>query len=330
MGVGKFLKRQMAGLMSAMSAVEKNALGQEANDLGQNVNQIQRHKQGMLSDALTRGEITQEVKDLRWRMYKIVQASKGNIAKIVGYKEPDENGYEEPIVEVISTDPTKGLDKVTVDKVDKYPVELVFDNSEVSQGGNEVIDLAKDYDDTKERYDVDGYGDSDYEDSETMDRKTIGEISIEDFESRMNFVRPLKVFRELRTKFAIEDFTKKLIVRKISNGSKLLEFYISKYPDENNRKSYLFISEIKKAMDNPRKCDSLDIQEVGFITDKTIGVEDYREFQYNNISFDKIVDFNGHYVVKFKADVLVDGKNILDGFIEADLEERYRNKEAKN
>ena len=31
--------------------------------------------------------------------------------------------------------------------------------------------------------------------------------------------------------------------------------------------------------------------------------EDFRLFKYNNVTFDKIVEFNGFYVIKFKAKI---------------------------
>ena len=62
MKLTKWVKKQINILMLALSNVEKNALGQTSPEMASNVNQVQRHKQGMLSDALIRGEITQEVK----------------------------------------------------------------------------------------------------------------------------------------------------------------------------------------------------------------------------------------------------------------------------
>jgi hypothetical protein len=82
-------------------------------------------------------------------------------------------------------------------------------------------------------------------------------------------------------------------------------------------------------MENPRESSTLELNTVGFITDKSMGVEDYLEYKYEIISFDKIIVFNGHYVIKFIGKTIIDGKDILDEYKQADLEERYRTKEKK-
>ncbi|NIQ16662.1 MAG: hypothetical protein GTO02_20430, partial [Candidatus Dadabacteria bacterium] len=52
----------------------------------------------------------------------------------------------------------------------------------------------------------------------------------------------------------IEKYAKKLYVRDIDGENKLLEFYLSKYEDEFDGKTKLLISEIKKAINNPKLC----------------------------------------------------------------------------
>jgi hypothetical protein len=124
-------------------------------------------------------------------------------------------------------------------------------------------------------------------------------------------------------------FTDKLYVRDIDGKNKLLEFYISRYPNENDRKTNLLVSTLKKAMKNPRVTDMFDIHEVGFITHRSIGAPDFHEYQYKIIDFDKIVEHNGYYVVKFKAEIMVDGVSLVEQYRMGDLDERYENLEMK-
>jgi hypothetical protein len=51
-----------------------------------NITQSQRLTQGQVLDSLVNGEVTQEVMDLRWRTYKIMQASESFTAEITGYE----------------------------------------------------------------------------------------------------------------------------------------------------------------------------------------------------------------------------------------------------
>ena len=61
-------------------------------------------------------------------------------------------------------------------------------------------------------------------------------------------------------------------VRTIDKTNKLLELYVSKYPDEYNRTSRLFISEVKKIMNDGIASTMLDFNEISFITYKTFNI----------------------------------------------------------
>ena len=115
----------------------------------------------------------------------------------------------------------------------------------------------------------------------------------------------------------------------INKTEKLLEFYVSKYVDEYNRTSRLFISDIKKAIIEPDKSTILEFSGVNFITYKCMGVDDFLEFEYEIISFDKIIEYNGFYVVKFIAKVNVNGVDMLEKHRVAELDKKYEQKTKK-
>ena len=73
----------------------------------------------------------------------------------------------------------------------------------------------------------------------------------------------------------------------------------------------------------------LEINLVNFITNKTIGVPDNLEYSYQISEFDKIIEFNGNYVIKFKANVVVNGENILLKYKQDVLEHKYKNNAKK-
>jgi hypothetical protein len=127
----------------------------------------------------------------------------------------------------------------------------------------------------------------------------------------------------------IENFTKKLNVRHINNDEKLLEFYVSKYPDKEIKTTSLFINQIKKAIENPISVNFLNIDKVNFVTYKCLGVVDFLHFEYDNLLFDKIIEFNGYYIIKYKAKLVINGEPILQKYKSEELELRYKNKEAK-
>jgi len=135
MSISNWMKRKMAILSLAMAGVEKNALGQNKEQMDTPVNQERRHTQGTLADSLKQGIITQEVMNLRWRTYKILQATEGVTAEIIGYD--DDNM---PITRVRKTDKKRGLEKVKTDSNDKYSLEMVVDNTPIVTGGNDMMD----------------------------------------------------------------------------------------------------------------------------------------------------------------------------------------------
>lgn len=321
MGLGNFLRRTLGAIAFATGSVEKSALGQgEGTDLGNGAQQHRRHRQGSLADSLMQGEVTQQVQELRWRTYKVMEEAQNYKTKIVGW---EEDGT--PIMEVTKLDYSENaaskLSKVKVDESDPYDLEMVVQNDKITLSIAEAmagIDSSK--------------AEINYDDNGNPISATHGEVEGEENQSSMEDMIPIECTRELRAKFEIEKFTKKMNVRKISETEKLLEFYVSVYPDEYNRKSRFFISEIKKAMKNPRMCDFLDITGVSFVSYNTLGVKDLHEFEYKVLNFDKIVEFDGYYLIKFKVEVIVNGESIYDKYKDgaAELIAKYENKERRD
>jgi hypothetical protein len=316
MGVRKWIGKNLGVLSLALSNVEKNALSQTGEGLSADVTQTRRMTQGQLADSLVNGEITQEVLNLKWRTYKILKATEGVTAEIVGY---DNDGM--PITRVTKRDNKKALKKVKVDDVDNFSVEMVIDNSEIAFGGNDAMD--NEYVSIYDQVEIN------YDDKGEIVSASHGQIDGVEYFATNKAEKPIKINRDETSSFSLENFTKKLVVRKINKTQKMLEFYVSSYPDEYNRTSRLFISAIKKAIENPQHSNMLDFKSVEFVTYKSLGVSDFLEFQYNIESFDKIIEFNGSYVIKFIANVIVDGKDIMEEHRVEELDKKYADKAKK-
>jgi hypothetical protein len=299
----------------AIGNVEKNMLGQTGETLGSDVNQVQRHTQGQLADSLKHGEVTQEVINLRWRTYKILREAEGVTAEIVGY---DEDGM--PIVKTKKVNKKLGLKKVKLEPSDEYKLEMVVDNSEIVIGGNQAME-------NEHISLLDEVLKSENENGDLV--ATHGVIKSVDYFATNKSERPIMIIRDNLPNFILENFILKMNVRTINKTDKLLEFYVSKYPDEYNRTSRLFISEVKKIMNEGINSTMLDFNSVNFITYKTLGSDDFLEYEYDNISFDKIVEFNGYYVIKFIGKVKTDGNDILETHRVVELDKKYEQKLKK-
>ena len=314
--IKRWFANKMATLSLAMANVEKNALGQMGESLSTDISKFQRHTQGQLADSLINGEITQEVMDLRWRTYKIIRETEGVTAEIVGY---DENGM--PIVKTKKRNIKAGLKKVKLDTFDDYPLEMVIDNSEIVLGGNEAMD--------NDNISILDEVMLNYDDNGNVVSGSHGNIGSVEYFASNKAEKPIMIIRNQIPKFRIETYTKKLNVRKINETERLLEFYVSKYPDEYNRTSRLFLSDLKKAMVEPEKSTIIEFTGVNFITYKSMGANDFLEFEYEIISYDKIIEYNGYYVIKFIAKVKTDGRDILDEHRMIELDKKYETKSKK-
>jgi hypothetical protein len=314
--INEWGKKRMVSMALAMSNVEKNSLSQTSETLSSDVTQTRRMSEGQLADSLINGEITQEVMNLKWRTYKILKASEGVTAEITGY---DEDNM--PITKVVKKDNKKGLKKIKLDNIDNFDLELVLDNSEIGFGSNDAMDNEhiSIYDQVGLNYDQLG----------NIISASHGKIDSLEYFATHKTETPLKIIRDSIPNFYIENFTKKLNVRKINETHRLLEFYVSLYPDEYNRTSRLFISAVKKAILNPHQASMLDFQGVEFVTYKSLGVSDFLEFKYKIDSFDKIIEFNGYYVIKFIASVEENGRDIMEEHRVVELDKKYEQKAKK-
>jgi hypothetical protein len=310
-----WLKKQIARFMVSTSNVEKNAFGQNGETLESDVAKVQRHTQGQLADSLINGEVTQEVLNLKWRTYKILKATEGFKSTITGY---NDDGI--PIVKTSKRNNKAGLRKIKVDQHDEYKLEMVLDNSEIALN---TVDMMSNkhlsiLDNVLENYDDDG----------NLVSVSHGIIGANELDITEKGDRPIKIEREEFTNFLIENYTKKLNIRKINKKERLLEFYVSVYSDEYNTNSKPFLKTIKKVMGG-KKESFLEFNSVEFLTYNTVGSDDFLLFRYENIEFDKIVEFKGFYVLKFKAKIVVNGKDILEEHKVEELDKKYEQKTKK-
>lgn len=285
----KWFKRQVSYLALAMANVEKNAFGQSGDVLSDDIGTVQRHRQGTVADDLLQGRITQEVTLLRARLYKVIEA----VDELENAVKPILNDKGEITGYDISESFKKKPIHRTIkgDPSDDYKVSMVINNEPITAS---VLD--------------------------SFER--IGKYGIKQDNS-------IVINRDILPKFQIEKYATRLFIRDIDSEHKLLEFYIPKYPDQFDRKTNLLISTIKKSILQPKNSDLLDIKSVGFITNNDIGVKDFLEFQYLIEKYDKIVEHDGNYIIKFIAKPMVEDNRILEKYKNDELEEKYKNKESR-
>jgi hypothetical protein len=287
-----WVRNKMINLMLALHKTEAN-LKTGDDDIIPNDGKFQSHKQGMLSHSLINGELTQEVMDLRWRTYKVLDNSENLVSTITGY---EEDGT--PIVKTVAKI-ANSLDKFKGDTSDGLDVMLVMNNKVLGKGVNDANLTSDD------------------------------NVKFDEYLTNTSSNKSIFVNREGLQQFEIEKYTKKLVVKAKEEDKVLLEFYVSKYPDPDDRRSRLFLSELDKVIKGKRTSSITDITEVYFISEKTLGANDNLEFEFKIDHYDSTTEYDGHYLIKFVASKVTYGDSITEKYKMEDLEKRYENKEKK-
>lgn len=276
-------------LAAATKNVETQTLSQvNVDSVEGGINVVQDVNQGVheLAKALLRGELTEEVKQLRYRNYKIDREAKKykyfSPTLALKKKEGKDNKF-------ISFDKSDGLEVITI----QY-------NYAISE---DVLDAIK-----------------------QIENGGRGKKTKYKFEFKRDFI----------PRFRMEEFAKKVVVKRLDETHAILDFYFSKYPerffrrsDDKSFRSKVFIHEIESIRDKGVKSDMLDVEELRFVTNHAYKQDDLMEFVFKNIMFREVAEFDGDYILRFKASIEHDGIDLTAAFYNKEMAEKYENKEKK-
>lgn len=238
-----------------------------------------------LSKALLKGELTEEVKQLRYRTYKVDREAKKYkyFAPTLALKKKEGKDYK-----FVSYDKSDGLEVITI----QYNYALTEDTTDainqIENGGR-------------------------------------GEKTKYKFEIKRNFV----------PRFRLEEFLKKVVVKRLDETHAILDFYFSQYPerffntsDDKSFRSKAFINEIKRIR-NGGKSDVLDMEQMRFVTNHAYKKDDLIEYVFRNLWYRETVEFDGDYILRFKASIEHDGYDLTASYYNKTMDEKYKNNEKK-
>ena len=259
-----------------MKVTEDNVFHQTGISTNEGTSVIKEVDDHRVSKALLKGEVTQEVEDLRYRTYKVDKESKGfeYYAPTLALKKDGQD------TKFMKYDNSDGLELITIQPNDVL-VETVSETLEQ----------------------VGGRG-----------KRTQHRIKI-----KRNFV----------PRYKIEDYITRLDVKRLDESHVILDIYVSKYPNDKDFKSKGFVREVEKIRDEKIKSDILDYEEISFITNHAYKLDDMIKFVFKNIWFREVKEFDGHYILKFKASLQQDTLDLTKRYFSKTMEEKYKNKEKK-
>ena len=275
----KQFRNFMIRLSFAMRRTEQQMLTQSGGSVDVGVGDEQEVNENRVSKALLKGEVTQEVKMLRYRTYKVDEEAK-------------EEEYYSPL---------KAIKREKQDNRHikyKKPEGCTLILIQPNKAENESV----------------------YE-------------SIKKFESKDREPQEftIKIKRNFVPRFRIEEYTRRIALFSREDGSTVVDFYVSKYPDPSEFKAKAFIREVKNVIETGRKSDLTDFTAFSFETYKCYNSEDYQLYELKKCLLDGFDEYDGNYIFRYitKEPLKVTNNRLSEKFKDEEMERRYKNKEAK-
>lgn len=249
----------------------------------------QKEEESVYADLL-RGEVTQEVRELRHNMYYAERKSHDFEWNGGGraVKKNDMFGYSGKVFQT-----------------DGYSIRIVQENKEdpgsLSENG------------------IYSHGEKVFLE---------GEMSqYEDFyKKKRDFT--IKIERDFLPSFKIEQYATKLVVKKCGNDT-ILDLYVPLYRQQFNNVSKLFSKEMEKIYMGNKRSDVVTFNSLSFVSYNAYGSDDLVFYKYSNINFFNIVEFDGNYVLEFTA-TLENKDDMITEFYDEEAQRKSDAHEARN
>lgn len=289
------LKMLWYAFIHGMKNTEDATLHQTGLDGGVGVSVNQEVNENRVSKALLKGEITQQVKELRYRTYTIDREAKNfeYYTPLLALKR-DENDSK-----FVKYDNSDGLELITIQPNREIPMSIY---------------------DMMETVNVD----------ETQINNNEGELNINIGRLPHNHAHTISIERSGFTpRYRIEDYITMVTVKKDGDGA-VLGLYVSIYPNDKDFKSKGFVREIEKLMKDWRKSDVIDIKKLSFVTNHAYRIQDMVKFEFINLKFRDVTEYDGHYIVNMKADFAVNGEDMTKEFYDESMAKKYETGAPRN
>lgn len=250
------------GLKSADDIVSKSNKESDGSD-GEGI--VQRKESHSVYDDLLRGEVTQEVKELRHEMY---------------YAERKSHEYE-----------YKGNGTV-VKKNTIFDYEGNVENSD----NRKILIVQENKEDPSTLFDFGIYSNVNTPNA-IIDTEKMGDPSKK---SSRNFT--IAIDRDFIPSMRIEEYATKVVVKSGNDDEHfVLDIYVSQYVKQFDRRSRIFVNEIERIYMGDKRSDVIDFNRLGFVTSNAYGAPDLTIQAFEDIHFFNITKFDGNYVLSFYA-----------------------------
>lgn len=287
------IRNYISGFMLGMKTANDEMFIQKHSINSGNIVEV-KEVAGSLADALLKGEVTQEVKDLRYRMYKILE----EVDKF----------------------------KLTFDKDGNYTVEKVSVPTDIRVKKNETVILVQD---VLSFYD---YGDGGDEILNMFDSNDIMGVTSTTFNYKMKQNKYLKINRDFTPKFRLEDYVNKVVL-KTSKKKIIMEMYVSSYKDYIDTTQPFFLKELKTIHSKKDlRNNMLDINNLKFnVLNPRYSAHNNMLFHLDVVKLASIVEDKklGSYIISYEVEINNVDVKLTEKYYEDKVETKYDNNTKK-
>lgn len=274
------LNRLKIGLALGMKSADEQLMHNDnvADDINSGIHQQQSDHR--VAHHLLKGEVTQEVQELTWRTIMVERESKNH-------------EYYSPYKTVKKQNKSDSR-KLKIYNEEAYQILTLQENKAI--GDNVIQALQK----------VDASNISTNENGEVV--QNIGRL-----EKNHNYTLKLERNGTFTPRYYIEEYTKKLVCLVVNENKNnyILDFYVTKYPNDREWKSKGFVREVEY-IKSGRRSDITDIKALEFITSHAYNFNDGVTFKFNKLQFKNVIEYDGDYILRFSAEVVINGKDFFD------------------
>jgi len=139
----------------------------------------------------------------------------------------------------------------------------------------------------------------------------------------------INIERDFMPRFLIERYATKLVVKDIDENNTILDIYVPIYKQQFNNISKLFQSELDRIYQGDKRSDIIEFDKLSFVTKNCYGSDDMFLYEYGNVKFDDIIKFDGSYVLRFIAQTLTNGFDMIQEFYNEKTAIKNENHEAR-
>ena len=249
---------------------------------------------------LLRGELTQEVIELRHEMY---------------FSERESHKYKYIGNGIAAKQNTIFAYSGNIEMSDGLPLLLVQDNKEDIG----TLDKMGIHVSVRKRDSVD-LNDFKVE----FDDKAKGDMRVKG-EHRYT----VHIERSFTPTYAIEKYISRVVVKaKDDEGNVLVDIYVPKYNKQFDNVHKMFMRQMEKIYSGEVRNQIIEFDELGFTTLGAYGVDDYVTFIFNEFTLDNVLIHDGSYVLRYSAKILK-RSDILDEVYDEATAKKCENHERR-